>query len=205
MNRAQYRKRVDAALDLWSALTIQMPWHPHHKKTMPPPIEVMCSKGSSLTVTVTFAWRDFGKKETGYFKQVPLPLPHDAATQNLVLTLLSFDCDGETMRRTAPLNREGLGEKIGLTHPSSYRAFSRTCFEADKWLRKHGVALVKWSIEDKKVFFDIKNLKIKPSKAQIKEQDEKASEETKSLMETMSQLKTKDEYRKVERWFAEDS
>ena len=89
-NTAQYRKSVDAALALWSALTIQMPWHPHHKKTMPPPIEVMCSKGSSLTVTVTLAWRDLGKEETGYFKQVPLPLPHDAATQNLVLRLLSF-------------------------------------------------------------------------------------------------------------------
>ena len=88
VNRARYRERVDAALELWSAMSIRMPWHPH-KKTMPPPIEVTCSKGSSLTVTVSEAWRDLGKKKTGYFKQVPLPLPHDAATQNLVLSLLT--------------------------------------------------------------------------------------------------------------------
>ena len=107
LNRAGYCERVDAALAFWSALTIRMPWHPDNKtmpyKTMPPPIEVACRKGSALTVTVTPAWRDLGKKKTGYFKQVPLPLPHDAATQNLVLSLLTcvseeFDCDGEIMR-----------------------------------------------------------------------------------------------------------
>ena len=182
VNRARYRERVDAALELWSAMSIRMPWHPH-KKTMPPPIEVTCSKGISLTVTVSVAWRDLGKKKTGYFKQVPLPLPHDAATQNLVLSLLTcvseeFDGDGEIMRRTSPRNKVNLCRKIGLTHSTSYRAFKRACLEADEWLRKHGGALDSWwRTKDKKVIFIIKNPKVKRSKAQVKKQEEKEFEE----------------------------
>ena len=184
VNRARYRKRVDAALELWSALTIRMPWHPD-KRTMPPPIEVTCSKGA-LTVTVTQAWRDLGKKETGYFKQVPLPLPHDAATQNLVLSLLTcvsevFDCAGEIMLRTSPRNKMALCRKIGLTHSTSYRVFNGACLEADTWLRKHGGELdFCWSTKDKNVLFVIKNPKVKRSKAQAKKRDEKELEESRS-------------------------
>ena len=172
-------------------------------KTMPPPIEVTCSKGSALTVTVTPAWRDLGKKKTGYFKQVPLPLPHDAATQNLVLSLLTcvseeFDCDGEIMRRTSPRNKKALCRKIGLTHSTSYRAFNRACLEADTWLKKHGGELdFWWTTRDKNVLFVIKNPKVKRSKAQAKKQEEKASEETKRLMERIRQPLTKNEYKKA--------
>ena len=180
---------------------------------MPPPIEITCSKGSSLTVTVTQAWRDLGKKKTGYFKQVPLPLPHDAATQNLVLSLLTcvseeFDCDGEIMRRTAPRNRVALCRKIGLTHSTSYRAFNRACLEADAWLKKHGGALDLWcTTRDKNVLFAIKNPKVKRSKAQVKKQEEKAAEESEKLKEEFEQLMRmgrpprKDEQEEAMRWF----
>lgn len=205
MNREHVRARVDAALDLWSVLTMQMPWHPDHKKTMPPPIEVPCREGNSFAVTVNVDWRGLGKE--GYFKQVPMPLPHDAATQNLVLYLLTcvskkFDCDGKIMRRTSPQNRVGLSRKMGLTNSASYRAFSRTCFEADKWLRKHGGALVKWDIQEKNVIFDIKDPKIKHSKAQVGEQNETTSEETRTLMERMSRPLAEDKYRGGERWIS---
>ena len=194
VNRAQYRERVDAALELWSAMSIRMPWHPH-KKIMPPPLEVTCSKGSSLTVTVSLAWRDLGKKKTGYFKQVPLPLPHDAATQNLVLSLLTcvseeFDGDGEIMRRTSPRNKVNLCRKIGLTHSTSYRAFKRACLEADEWLRRHGGALeFWWRTKDKKVIFIIKNPKVKRSKAQVKKQEEKEFEELERIDREFDQPK----------------
>ena len=194
VNRARYRERVDAALELWSAMSIRMPWHPH-KKTMPPPIEVTRSKGSSFTVTVSVAWRDLGKKKTGYFKQVPLPLPHDAATQNLVLSLLTcvseeFDGDGEIMRRTSPRNKVNLCRKIGLTHSTSCRAFKRACLEADEWLRKHGGALDSWwRTKDKNVIFVIKNPKVKRSKAQVKKQEEKEFEELERIDREFDQPK----------------
>ena len=200
VNRAQYRKRVDAALELWSAMSIRMPWHPH-KQTMPPPIEVTRSKGSSFIVTVSVAWRDLGKKKTGYFKQVPLPLPHDAATQNLVLSLLTcvseeFDGDGEIMRRTSPRNKVNLCQKIGLTHSTSCHAFKRACLEADEWLRKHGGALDSWwRTKDKKVIFVIKNPKVKRSKAQVKKQEEKEFEELERIDRDFDRPKRMEDHR----------
>ena len=186
VQRARYRERVDAAFELWSAMSIRMPWYPH-KQTMPPPIEVTCSEGSSFTVTVSVAWRDLGKKKTGYFKQVPLPLPRNAATQNLVLSLLTcvskeFDSDGEIMSRTSARNKVNLYRKIGLTHSTSCRAFSRACDETDGWLRKHGGALEFWRCtKDKNVRFVIKNPNVKRSKEQVKKQDETEFEESERI------------------------
>jgi len=215
VNRARYRERVDAALELWSAMSIRMPWYPH-KKTMPPPIEVTCDKGSSFTVTVSEAWRDLGTKKTGYCKQVPLPLPHNAATQNLVLSLLTcvceeFNCDGEIIRRTSPRNKVALCQKIGLTHSTSYRAFSRACDEADAWFRKHGGELdFWWRTKDRNVLFSIKNPKVKRSKAQVKKQEEKEFEESERIDREFEQLvrmgrpPSKDQQEEVMRWLIGD-
>ena len=186
VQRARYREHVDGALELWSAMSIRMPWYPH-KKTMPPPIEVTCSKGSSFTVTVSVAWRDLGKKKTGYFKQVPLPLPvtpqpRTSSCLCLLANIEEFDCDGEIMRRTSPRNKVNLCWKIGLTHSTSCRAFSRACDETDKWLRKHGGALeFRWCTKDKNVRFVIKNPKVKRSKEQVKKQDETEFEESERI------------------------
>jgi hypothetical protein len=86
------RRRLAASLEYWAAISIHFPrWYAgakqgyHIKNLLPPPIRRITSKNGETQITLAGQWTGLIRRR---FVNVPLPLPQQAAAQNLVLWLL---------------------------------------------------------------------------------------------------------------------
>jgi hypothetical protein len=159
------RRRLSAALELWSALTIvYRSWHfigrPAGKKVLPPAIQSTSANGRQITISP-----DWLEMEKGYFEQVPWPLPNAAAVQNLVLRLMT--CNDEQVKFS---NRK-LCAIIGLNHSTQRRSLRKVIKQAQKWFKRHGGQLEEYSQHDHTPFLIIKP-KVPRSKAKQAKQDQ---------------------------------
>jgi hypothetical protein len=162
------RDKVKAALSLWSALSIRFAkWRVppeyvfvrgnrefseyqsgtskklkhqarYETRVLPPPIAEKSEQRGSIQITISKEWRGLAKR---YYQRVPLPLPREAAAQNLALAVLT------SLRDDMPYGHgdrsvRNLCRKIGLSaHNSAHKL--RKAIEAVKdWFAEHGGVLV---------------------------------------------------------------
>ncbi len=111
--------RLFEALELWSQLSIRFgQWYEggqHSVREFPPPIEQVDLHGQRLTLTFNRRWIELVRAK-GYYAKLPIPLPNEAASQNLILMLLVWDPKqiDDKMCWTHSWNRKSLCQKIGL-------------------------------------------------------------------------------------------
>lgn len=144
------RHHLSDALHLWSGLTVtHHSWHrkgEHTTYTLPPPFEQI---DRGLVITVADRWCKAGQ---AYFKQVPLPLPHHAAVQNLILWVLTAKLN----ERIGQIRVSTLCRKLGLLHAHRRETLLLCIKEARRWFRDHGGELrckisgdrVEWTVAE---------------------------------------------------------
>ena len=153
---AYNRRRLEDSLELWSAISIRHRcWFQARKskwmkgrarvvryedrlcKVLPPPLRIDTDKPGRIHVAKD--WCDIG---ADYFARVPLPLPLNAAAQNLILLVLTSishpasndDHDYKWMRSIVSLCK-----KMGLAHTTRGRVLEHALLMAEAWFAVHGV------------------------------------------------------------------
>jgi hypothetical protein len=142
------RRRLDKTLTLLSSMSIRYrQWYYPGKwqhglrgkratKILPPPIKVI-SDGRPLVVKVSQKWREICHR---YFVPVQLPLPMNAAAQNLVLNILtSAERDGDGIKVPRSIRR--LCRAIGLNHHDRKDALTHVIGLATVWFHERGLRL----------------------------------------------------------------
>jgi len=154
---ARNRARLEYALDYWRVLTLHhRSWRlakreGHFKKILPPPIESFECIGRRIKIKLDKDWAYLHSK--GYFKSVPLPLPDNAAAQNLAL-LVATQFKGVVHEDGAKLEVSewkptlaNLCKKIGVAFAYSSRREVLRRLTAhkgalDRWYTRNGLMLM---------------------------------------------------------------
>lgn len=142
------RRRLDASLAYWSTVTIEFSgcWYQAKERTtlrLEPPLDkVSPSRSLSFTVHFSAQWWDILNRTC--FQAIPLPLPADAAAQNLVLAcVVSFTHSTSGPYHSGFSRKLGnFCRKIGLDHNNSRQRLKRAAAMAEKWFADHGGELV---------------------------------------------------------------
>jgi hypothetical protein len=167
--RVRYRRRLEQALTLWSQLSIRWKeWFhvaqyeaigegdvirnifapPVKVKTkdaervrlvLPPPIERMGQ--NTLDIVVSKAWLE----QTKFECKVDLPLPMNAAVQNLILALLA---NPRARRRKRSWCRTA-----GLNHSKRNQRMPGVIYEVSKWFEQHKGEVVQPVVRDGNCWF----------------------------------------------------
>ena len=150
--RDRERKRVVSSIAYWSVLSIEwqrwyVPRRRHVVHTMPPPVEDGGRDGHRLWIRLNPAWYRLAQAQ-GYHLWLPLPLPPQAAAQNLALlisTQRSAEEDGDVVephpddsRLTQPMDRWWLARHLGMLHKQRNRVLDRAVDQAAQWFSAHG-------------------------------------------------------------------
>jgi hypothetical protein len=156
--RDRERRRVVESIVQWCFLSIQWErWYEHHghmRRTLPPPIEYADRKGNRLIITLHPDWYRLARAE-GYYLRLPLPLPRQAAAQNLALLILTQQLEGGSLSfdlnqphadyyfdDLAPLTKEmdrwWIARKLGMLHKQRNRVLDRAIDRAAEWSSVHG-------------------------------------------------------------------
>lgn len=154
-NRAQ----LENALAYWRALRFRhrywyqpKPKQGHIIKRLPPAVESFEIIGRRVRIKLSHVWATLHSK--GFFTRVPLPLPGDAAAQNIVLTMATRIKRGlyaEDVRKAETWEQKhrptisNFCTKIGMAHSSRREVLRRIiAYEGplDKWFATHGLKLV---------------------------------------------------------------
>jgi len=139
------RQHLNDALELWSSMTIKHErWffpktrgipqkRTHGKKVLPPPLVRVDDHSRHIKIVVSREWCEIGDK---YFANVPLPLPTNAAAQNLILLLLAMRKPGDYN----PLHRSvrKVCRKIGINHSTRNRTLNHALEATSVWCEKFG-------------------------------------------------------------------
>jgi hypothetical protein len=96
--RCRERARVEASLLYWTRASIRWShWYrvggQHIHLSLPPPITDAERDGNRITIRLHRDWYELARAK-GYYLWLPLPLPPQAAVQNLVLLILTQDLAG---------------------------------------------------------------------------------------------------------------
>jgi hypothetical protein len=158
--RNRERARVEASLLHWTRLSIRWPrWYQqgqHTRLTLPPPIEDAERYGNRIVITLHRDWYELARAK-GYYVWLPLPLPAQAAVQNLVLLILTQELvGGDPLAElnellvphldhyfdgmaplTKSLDRWWVARKIGLLHKQRNKVLNRAIDEAAGWFAVH--------------------------------------------------------------------
>ena len=168
--RDRERDRVVSSIVYWHCLSIRWErWYEHHghiRRKLPPPIEYAERKANRFIVTLHPEWYKLARAK-GYHLWLPLPLPRQAAAQNLALLILtqelkdgnaSFDLNEPQadyyFDRMAPLtkgmDRWWIARKLGMLHKQRNRVLDRAIDQAAEWLSANGgkLKLVTASADD---------------------------------------------------------
>jgi hypothetical protein len=149
--RNRERARVEASLLYWTRVSIRWPrWyqHGHHVRlTLPPPIEDAERHGNRIMITLHPDWDRLARAK-GYYTWLPLPLPPQAATQNIVLLILTQNLHvalpdlrsyyDQTELLTDPMDRWWLMRKMGLLHKKRNSVLNCAVEQAARWFAVHG-------------------------------------------------------------------
>lgn len=118
---------------------------------LPPPLRVI--RWRPLIVDVDKKWRDLTRR--GYWAPVRVPLPMQAAAQNLILLILTsvnFDDVDADWKCKLPRTVRGLCRSIGLNHNTRRTQLDAAIQLAIKWFAEEGVELVASPIRGDIVF-----------------------------------------------------
>jgi hypothetical protein len=144
-------RRLDATLAFWQAASLRMSkWYVAKRgkgpgrrgwrrkggtrgvHELPPPIEVQVA-GGRVKVRIADAWLALNDD---YFEKVPLPLPRQAATQNLVLMMMVSRDQGPEFVHQRP--QRSFCRKLGLNHRRRNQVLARAMEQAEAWFQQHG-------------------------------------------------------------------
>lgn len=152
--RDRERARVEASVMHWTRLSISYQhWYRnggHAARSLPPPVEDAVRDGNQIKITLDRDWYNLAR-EKAYYEWVPLPLPRQAAVQNIVLNILTQDAaqahdpelalDGY-FERAAPvtkaMDRCWLARKIGLLHKNRNSVLDRAVDKSAEWFAANG-------------------------------------------------------------------
>jgi hypothetical protein len=151
--RNRERKRVGSSIAYWSELSIEWQhWYEHRSRrpvvlTLPPPVEDGGRNGNRLWIKLHPAWYRLAQAQ-GYHLWLPLPLPPQAAAQNLALlisTQRSAEEDGDVVeprpddsRLTRPMDRWWLARHLGMLHKQRNRVLDHAVDQVAQWFSAHG-------------------------------------------------------------------
>jgi hypothetical protein len=160
--RSRERARVKASLLYWTRTSIRWPrWYrtggQHIRLTLPPPIEDAKRDSNCITIRLHRDWCELAQAK-GYYMWLPLPLPPQAAVQNLVLLILTQKLTGGDPRAesnellvahpdlyfdamaalTRSLDRWWVARKMGLLHKQRNKVLNRAVDQAAGWFAVHG-------------------------------------------------------------------
>lgn len=127
-------------------------------RKLPPPVEWLEWQSRGVRVRINREWCEMQQR---YFEKIPLPLPRNAAAQNLILCLLvsMLRYDSRENRTdphfTYPRKVRRLCRKIGLNHSTRNRVLRHVIDDAAAWFRQNGGALTAY-IKDGSVTFAMK-------------------------------------------------
>jgi hypothetical protein len=141
------RRRLHDALRYWSMVSIGYEcWYTagegvgRGKKVLATPIRMIDSK---RRITLHPDWIILNRGHRGYWAKVELPLPHAAAAQNLVLTLVKSvnEWDDATPSFATSRKVPGFCHKIGLSHSLRRRglhSIAKPDGAAHEWFKRRG-------------------------------------------------------------------
>jgi hypothetical protein len=119
----------------------------HVVRTLPPPVQDADRDGSRIWIRLHPAWYKLAQA-SGYHLWLPLPLPPQAAAQNLALlisTQRSAEEDGAVIephpddsRLTQAMDRWWLARHLGLLHKQRNRVLDRAVDKAAVWFSANG-------------------------------------------------------------------
>jgi hypothetical protein len=129
------RDRVYDALEMLSHIEIESKcWYgAAGSLTLPPPVLKCEREGRGLRVEIDPTWTALTKR--GYFVPVPLPLPRDAAAQNLALMLLARNLTG---CKWEGCDRSTLARKVGITRKNRKARLQAALERVERWFSKQG-------------------------------------------------------------------
>ena len=158
------RRRLRNSLELWSHLSIRHAhWYEatryslcttreefeaearrrkHVRKLLPPLIRSVETDSRRVRIVVAEAWREIA---THYYAQVKLPLPLNAAAQNLVLGLTTSPplCNSEPgLEIKCKRSVRKLCRKLGLNHATRRRTLEHAIKIAEVWFAERGIQLI---------------------------------------------------------------
>jgi hypothetical protein len=153
----RYRRQLTDAFELWQALHVTFDqWYVAHPvrarrmvKLRPPLTPLQSRKRRGLCFKLDAGWLDW---QTTFFEKIRLPLPVNAATQNIVLTVhcgvseVSDEHDF-TGRLWAP-RVHAFARKIGLEHRHR-SVLQKALDEASRWYIAHGGMLLPFFQNDR--------------------------------------------------------
>jgi hypothetical protein len=122
-------------------------------RQLPPPIRSLDLKGRRIQIVIDSEWIKFGRS---YFTRVSLPLPREAAAQNLVLALLtSHSWTGDYgEKQTYHRWVRKLCRKIGLNHGDRNLSLERAIDVARDWFERRGIDLAcHWPVGEPRLRF----------------------------------------------------
>lgn len=197
------RHQLVDALQYWAALSIRYRDCWHHRvgqapitKTVPPPFTSVVKNGHRMRVVVRKEWIDLRKR---YFCSVDLPLPMQAAAQNLVLAVATSikEWGKPKERRVWSLCR-----KIGLTHSTYVTQFWRMLNDSgsvlNKYYASHGKVLEVQRRKGKKVMLEVKAVPVSERRVQLVHKPRVRILTGKSTVATKFKVKRRSTERKAE-------
>ena len=154
-SRNRNRARLSESVIYWSEVSIRWPrWYhrqQYTKLTLPPPVTDAERRGNRLIVTLHPDWLQIACAK-GYYAWLPLPLPAAAATQNLILVILTSElqdgfpaaAEGDleyyfdtAAPLTRPMDRWWLTRKMGLIHKQRNRVLDHAVVVAARWFAEN--------------------------------------------------------------------
>jgi hypothetical protein len=124
------------------------PRKPAHrvKLTLPPPITNFRWDGNRMGFDLNPEWAEMAR--AGYYAAMPLPLPSNAAAQNLVLLVMTSRTasswpspSGKDTNAGYPRDLRKVTRRIGLNHRRRNEVFKAATEEAVAWFEEHGGSL----------------------------------------------------------------
>ena len=155
-------QRLEQALAYWRAVTVGFgkwffagsryrgPVYERHKRPhepqrmdkdglrrLPPPLAGFnCDPSGKVALQLATSWVDLLR--VGYYVKVPLPLPREAAAQNLVLCILcSFKQYGDYKGISKPRRQRRLCRALGLNHSRRNQVFANAVASAELWFAQN--------------------------------------------------------------------
>src|SRR5262249_23032297 len=154
-SRNRNRARLTESLIYWSEVSIRWPrWYDRQqytKLTLPPPVADAERRGNRIIVTLHPDWLQNACAK-GYYAWSPLPLPAAAATQKLVLVILTSELQGGLFGAaelqfdyfytgaalTRAMDRWWLTRKMGLIHKQRNQVLDHAVVAAARWFAENG-------------------------------------------------------------------
>jgi hypothetical protein len=137
------RRRLESSLDYWATITIKFDkWYQRQQRDtlyLDPPVEDISITRTAFAVRISEQWWTLLNRS--YFEIIPLPLPLDAATQNLVLMVL---VSKTSKNQIGPYNISFTRQlarfygKIGLGHRNRRQRLHNAVEMAVDWFASNG-------------------------------------------------------------------